>query len=95
MQMQQIRYFVTLCEQGNFTQAAKRCGVSQPSLTNAINALERELGGPLFRRSFRRRPLTAMTALAHAMQPYMRRIVQTADEAIGRAEAFRQVKESR
>ena len=45
MQMQQIRYFLALCEERNFTRAARRCGVSQPSLTNAMIALERELGG--------------------------------------------------
>src|SRR5215468_10129897 len=45
MQMQQIRYFLALCEERSFTRAAKRCGISQPSLTNAIIALEQELGG--------------------------------------------------
>src|SRR5262245_41413211 len=48
MQMHQIRYFLALCEELNFTRAARRSGVSQPSLTNAIGALERELGGVLF-----------------------------------------------
>jgi len=69
MQMHQIRYFLALCEEGNFTRAAKRSGVSQPSLTNAISALERELGGALFNR----KPSTAMTALGYAIQPYMER----------------------
>ena len=50
MQMHQIRYFLALCEERNFTRAAKRCGVSQPSLTNAIIGLEQELGGALFQR---------------------------------------------
>jgi hypothetical protein len=53
MQMQQIRYFLALCEERSFTHAAKRCGVSQPSLTNAILALEQELGGVLFQRKNR------------------------------------------
>src|SRR5262245_31012171 len=39
MQMHQIRYFLALCEERNFTRAARRCGVSQPSLTNAIIGL--------------------------------------------------------
>src|SRR5262245_51098697 len=42
MQMHQIRYFLALCEERNFTRAARRCGVSQPSLTNAIIGLERK-----------------------------------------------------
>jgi DNA-binding transcriptional LysR family regulator len=41
MQMQQVHYFLALCEELNFTRAARRCGVSQPSLTTAISALER------------------------------------------------------
>lgn len=51
MEISQIRYFIALCKELNFTRAAMRCGVSQPSLSNGIRALERELGGPLFDRS--------------------------------------------
>jgi DNA-binding transcriptional LysR family regulator len=46
--MHQVRYFLALCEELNFTRAARRCGVSQPSLTTAISALERDLDGALF-----------------------------------------------
>jgi DNA-binding transcriptional LysR family regulator len=84
MQMHQIRYFLALCEECNFTRAAKRSGISQPSLTNAISALERELGGALFQR----KPFIALTALGHAMQPYLRRIAETADHAREAAQAF-------
>jgi DNA-binding transcriptional LysR family regulator len=85
MQMHQIRYFLALCEEHNFTRAAKRSGISQPSLTNAISALERELGGALFRR----KPLITMTALGYAIQPYMQQIAQTADQALQTAQAVR------
>src|SRR5262249_34222663 len=50
MQLRQICYFLALCEEQSFTRAARRCGISQPSLTNAIIALEQELGGALFER---------------------------------------------
>src|ERR1700756_1300383 len=50
MEMHQIRYFLALCEELNFTKAAERCHVAQPSLTRAIKQLEEELGGALFRR---------------------------------------------
>jgi DNA-binding transcriptional LysR family regulator len=85
MQMHQIRYFLALCEEGNFTRAARRSGISQPSLTNAIGALERELGCPLFQR----KPFTAMTALAYAIQPCMQRIMEAADQALQMAQVFR------
>jgi len=84
MQMHQIRYFLALCEERNFTRAAKRSGISQPSLTNAISALERELGGVLFHR----KPFIAITALGYAMQPYMQQIAQTADQALQTAQAI-------
>ena len=84
MQMHQIRYFLALCEELSFTRAAKRSGVSQPSLTNAIGALERELGGTLFQR----RPFIALTALGRTMHPYLYRIAQTADHAREAAQAL-------
>ena len=59
MQMQQVQYFRALCEELSFTRAARRCGISQPSLTSAIGALERELGGALFQR----KPSIALTGL--------------------------------
>jgi len=51
METNQVRYFLALCEEKNFTRAAKRCGVSQPSVSNAIKRLEEELGGDLFHRT--------------------------------------------
>jgi DNA-binding transcriptional LysR family regulator len=84
MQMQQIRYFLALCEERNFTRAAGRCGVTQPSLTNAIIALERELGGALFQR----KPAIALTVLGHAVQPYLQRVAENADRARDEAQAM-------
>src|SRR5260370_42444597 len=84
MQMLQIRYFLALCEERSFTRAARRSGVSQPSLTNAIGALERELGGALFQR----KPVIALIALGHAIQPYLQRIAGTADHAPHTPRAF-------
>lgn len=51
MEVAQARYFVALCKERSFTRAAQQCAVSQPSLSNGIRALERELGGDLFERS--------------------------------------------
>jgi DNA-binding MarR family transcriptional regulator len=77
MEMSQIRYFLALSEELNFTRAAKRCGISQPSLTNGINVLERHLGGPLVQR----RPRIALTALGLAIWPHLKQIAQSADDA--------------
>jgi DNA-binding transcriptional LysR family regulator len=67
MEMHQIRYFLALCEELNFTRAARRSGVTQPSLTNAIRALEGELGGALFQR----KPRIVLTELGAAIRPYL------------------------
>jgi hypothetical protein len=77
MQMQQVRYFLALCEELNFTRAARRCGVSQPSLTTAISVLERELGGALFDR----KPSIALTGLGRVVRPYLDEIARNADHA--------------
>ena len=75
MQMQQVRYFLALCEELNFTRAARRCGVSQPSLTTAISVLERELGGALFDRKHS----IALTGLGRVVRPYLDEIARNAD----------------
>jgi len=75
--MQQVQYFVALCEELNFSRAARRCGVTQPSLTIAINRLERELGGALFHR----KPSIALTEFGHVLRPYLDEIVRNADHA--------------
>ncbi|HKF10562.1 MAG TPA: LysR family transcriptional regulator [Xanthobacteraceae bacterium] len=77
MELQQVRYFLALCEELNFTRAARLCGVSQPTLTTAISALERELGGVLFHR----KPSIALTELGHAVRPYLKEIARSADDA--------------
>ncbi|MBR1592417.1 MAG: LysR family transcriptional regulator [Ruminococcus sp.] len=48
MTLQQIKYAITIHETGNFSRAAERLYVTQPSLTKAINELEREIGSLIF-----------------------------------------------
>ena len=50
MEMHQLRYFARVADLGNVTRAAEACHVSQPSLSQQISKLERELGQPLFER---------------------------------------------
>jgi DNA-binding transcriptional LysR family regulator len=46
-----LTYFVEIAQQGNLTHAANRLGVSQPSLTLAMQRLEHSVGTTLFIRS--------------------------------------------
>jgi LysR family hydrogen peroxide-inducible transcriptional activator len=87
MKMHQIKYFLALCEERSFIRAAKRCDVSQPSLTNGIKALEAELGGSLFTR----RPCVALTPLGSAVRPRLVRIVRDAENVLETARCMRLV----
>ncbi|HUR59744.1 MAG TPA: LysR family transcriptional regulator [Opitutaceae bacterium] len=58
MEIHQLRYFVAVAETGNFTRAAERANVSQPSLSQQIINLEREVGHKLFHRLGRKAVLT-------------------------------------
>jgi hypothetical protein len=51
MEIHSIRYCRAVCSVGNFTRAARRRKVAQPSLSNGIRKLERELGDALFVRN--------------------------------------------
>src|SRR5689334_25423856 len=83
MKIRQIVYFLALCEELHFTRAARRCGVAQPSLTNAIRALERELGAALFHR----KPRPRLSELGVAIRPELERALAHVDRA--RAQARR------
>ena len=86
MEIHEIRYFLTVCETLNFTRAAERCSVSQPSLTRAIQSLEAKLGGgPLINRE---RHNTHLTELGRLMQPYFQQMLESMDEAMRTARRF-------
>jgi len=72
MDVHHLRYFLAVCETLNFTKAAERCNVSQPALSRAVQQLEEEMGGLLFRRE---RNLTHVTDLGMLMKPRAERIV--------------------
>src|SRR5215217_9326228 len=58
MELHQLRYFVAIAETENFTRAAERSHVSQPSLSQQILKLESEVGHKLFHRLGRKAVLT-------------------------------------
>jgi DNA-binding transcriptional LysR family regulator len=68
METRHVRYFLAICDELNFTRAAKKCGIAQPSLTNAIQRMEREIGGALFLRS-RRAQHVQLTTLGLQLFP--------------------------
>ena len=50
MELQQLKYFITVARLGNMTKAAQELYVTQPNLSKSISRLEEELGVPLFER---------------------------------------------
>ena len=92
MEMQQIRYFLAVCAERNFTRASKRCRVSQPSLTRAIKLLEKEFGGRLFQRE---RLNSALTELGQVVRPYLQKMWEQSHSAKAHAHAFMTISTSR
>lgn len=60
MEFRQLYYFVKVADEGNYTRASEKLLVSQPSLSKAIQALERSLGVTLIVRTSRSFQLTYM-----------------------------------
>jgi DNA-binding transcriptional LysR family regulator len=78
MQLHQLRYFVAVAEVRHFTQAADLVGITQPSLSKQIHALEADLGTPLFDRI---RGNLSLTAAGELLLPLATRILADVDTA--------------
>jgi len=59
MDERRLRYFLAIVEEGSVTAAAARLHVAQPSLSQSLRGIERELGAELFHRVGRGLQLTS------------------------------------
>lgn len=78
MELRQLEYFVAVVETGSFSQAAARCNVTQPSLSQQIIKLENELDRKLFDRLGRR---IAITEAGELFYPRVRAILSDIRQA--------------
>ncbi|MCX5015088.1 LysR family transcriptional regulator [Streptomyces sp. NBC_00555] len=79
MELRTLEYFVAVAEERSFTKAAARCHVVQPAISQQIQALEKELGEPLFERLPRQVVLTSGGA---ALLPHARACLAAAESAV-------------
>ena len=81
MTLTELRYIIALAQERNFSRAAERCSVSQPSLSVAIARLEDELGVALFERG---KGFVGLTAVGE-------RVIAQAQLALLEADKVRQI----
>ena len=79
MELRQLRAFVHVAGTRHFGRAAIELRITQPALTQRIQALERELGAQLFERNARE---VHLTAAGEVLLPYANSLIQVEDRAL-------------
>lgn len=89
MTLQQLKYVIEVVNCGSISEGAKRLFISQPSLSNAIKELEKELGIDIFNRTSR-----GITLSADGMEflGYARQVVEQANLLEERYTSKKQIK---
>ena len=87
MDLRQIRYFLALATELNYTRAASQLNISQPPLTRHIQQLEHSIGVMLFERSTRG---VALTQAGKIFLEEARKIVLLADQAVNKTKLAHQ-----
>jgi LysR family transcriptional regulator, hydrogen peroxide-inducible genes activator len=73
MEFHQLRYVCAIADTGNFSRAAERCQVAQPSLSQQVLKLEEDLGAKLFDRLGRS---VRLTEAGRAFIPHARAVIE-------------------
>lgn len=78
MELRQLKYLLSIAEEGTFTAAAEKLFISQSALSQQVKSMEEELGVPLFDRSRNR---LRFTQAGELLRSRAQRIVKEVDEA--------------
>lgn len=78
MDINQLKYFISAAQTLNFSEAARRNGISQPTISHNIGELEKQLGAKLFERSRRE---VSITPAGRELLPRAVEIVEIAEKA--------------
>ena len=79
VEFRHLRYFVAVAEEGNFSRAAERLHVSQPSLSFQMKQLEGSIPAQLF---VRENSGIKLTPAGDALMPYAKQLIRIRDQAL-------------
>lgn len=85
MDTDQLAAFERIVREGSFSRAARALNIAQPSISARMQALEREVGGPLFLRSGRK---ITLTERGENFLPYARRTLAVLAEGVEAAQGL-------
>lgn len=85
MNLKQLQFVSEVAKTRSFSKAAERCFATQPTLSNAIAQLEKELGGRLFVRTTRK---VELTAFGEFLLGHVDDVLRSRDELVTAAESF-------
>jgi DNA-binding transcriptional LysR family regulator len=78
MDINQLKYFIAVAQTLNFTEAARRNGITQPAISHRISELEKYLGSQLF---IRNRRSVMLTDTGSKFLPYAVEMIEIAEKA--------------
>ncbi|UEL46869.1 LysR family transcriptional regulator [Terrisporobacter hibernicus] len=79
MNLNHLQYFVTLAREEHYTNAAQKLSITQPSLSNAISSLEKELGTYLFEKKGRN---VVLTKYGKVFLEYVEKTLETLNQGV-------------